>query len=315
MKVLVTGGAGFIGSHICDYLIENGHQVKVIDNLSTGNKENIMHLLRKPGYPGFHFIKGDITNLDTVREACEDIDVICHQAAIGSVPRSINDPLYSHDSNVNGFLNVLIVAKEMGIKRVVYASSSSVYGDHPVLPKTEDNTGNCLSPYAVTKKIDELYASVWWRCYGVQTIGLRYFNVFGPRQNPSGAYAAVIPKFINNLENYRKCEIYGDGNYSRDFTYIDNVVLANYLALTTDNDESFGNVMNIGAGGRITISEMYNIIKEEMNSTLEPIYLDNRKGDIAHSNADISKAERLIGYRPFINFRDGIVKTIPYYAV
>jgi UDP-N-acetylglucosamine 4-epimerase len=313
-RFLITGGCGFIGSNIVEYLLENNASyVRVVDNLSTGNKKNIEHLLDK--YENLEFMYGDITNIDVCRKAVSDIDIICHQAALGSVPRSMIDPLSSHLSNVNGFLNILISAKEAGIKRVVYASSSSVYGDHPVLPKVEENTGNLLSPYAATKKIDEIYGAVFTRCYGMECIGLRYFNVFGRRQDPNGAYAAVIPKFINLMKNGKLPTINGDGDYSRDFTYIDNVIHANILSMTTQNTESFGEAFNIGVEGQTTIYELFKIIKDELKTDLEPIFGPNRSGDIPHSNADISKARKILNYNPQILFKEGIIRTILYYNV
>ena len=231
-NILVTGGAGFVGSNIVEYLLKNNVKcVRILDNLSTGNKNNIQPFLDK--YDNIEFLWGDITNLETCRKAVNNIDIICHQAALGSVPRSMNDPLSSHNSNVNGFFNILLAAKENNIKRIVYASSSSVYGDHPVLPKVEQNIGKQLSPYAITKYIDELYGNIFTKCYGMECIGLRYFNIFGPRQDPNGAYAAVIPKFISSMKKNIRPIINGDGNYSRDFTYIDNAVQVNILALTT----------------------------------------------------------------------------------
>lgn len=313
-RFLITGGCGFIGSNIVEYLLENKASfVRVIDNLSTGNKRNIEYLLDK--YANLEFMYGDITNIEVCRKAVSGIDIICHQAALGSVPRSILDPLSSHLSNVNGFLNILISAKEAGIKRIVYASSSSVYGDHPVLPKVEENTGNLLSPYAATKKIDEIYGSVFTRCYGMECIGLRYFNVFGRRQDPNGAYAAVIPKFINLMKNGKSPIINGDGNFSRDFTYIDNVIQANILAMTTQNMESFGEAFNIGVEGQTTIYELFKIIKDELKLDMEPIFGPNRSGDIPHSNADISKARKILNYNPQILFKEGIIRTILYYNV
>ena len=311
---LITGGCGFIGSNIVEYLLENNASfVRIIDNLSTGNKRNIEYLLDK--YNNLEFIYGDITNIEVCRKAVSGIDIICHQAALGSVQRSILDPLSSHLSNVNGFLNILISAKEAGIKRVVYASSSSVYGDHPVLPKIEENTGNLLSPYAATKKIDEIYGSVFTKCYGMECIGLRYFNVFGRRQDPTGAYAAVIPKFINLMKNGKSPIINGDGNYSRDFTYIDNVIQANVLAMTTTNIESFGEAFNIGVEGQTTIYELFQIIKDELKLNMEPNFCVNRPGDIPHSKADISKAKKILNYNPQILFKEGIIRTILYYNI
>lgn len=310
MKILLTGGAGFIGSHICDFLLENNHQVRVLDNFITGYKKNIDHHRNDPN---FEFIYGDITNLEIVRKACKNIDAICHQAALGSVPRSINDPLTTHNINVNGFLNILLVAKENNIKRVVYASSSSVYGDEQTLPKTECKIGKQLSPYAITKYIDEMYARIFTELYGLECIGMRYFNVFGPRQDPNGAYAAVIPKFITSLKNGIAPIINGNGEYSRDFTFVKNVVDANYLALTTTNNKCFGEVFNIGAGGRITILEMYNAIKNIVGYNIKPIFGEIRKGDISHSNANIDKANEMLLYEPKISFNEGIKMTIKSY--
>lgn len=312
LSVLVTGGSGFIGSNIVEYLLNNNVKfVRVLDNLSTGNKKNIEPLLEK--YNNLEFLYGDVSKLEDCRKAMVGIDVICHQAALGSVPRSIVDPLSSHISNVNGFFNMLVSAKENGIKRMVYASSSSVYGDSETLPKVEDKIGDVLSPYAANKKINEIYAGVFHKVYGMELIGLRYFNVFGPRQDPNGAYAAVIPKFIDSIKNNRRPHINGDGSYSRDFTYIDNVVGANVKALTTNNDKCFGEVFNIGAGGRVTILEMLNIIKDVMGSEVEPVFGDVRDGDIPHSNADISKAKELLGYNAGVNFEEGVGKCVGYY--
>lgn len=305
LNILVTGGAGFIGSNIVEFLLKNNvKKVRVIDNLSTGNKNNLKPFLEK--YGNLEFMYGDISKLEDCRKAVKGMDVITNQAALGSVPRSIGDPLSSHISNVNGFLNVLIASKEEGIKRVVYASSSSVYGDHPVLPKKEENTGSVLSPYAVTKAVDELYAGVFSKCYNMQCIGLRYFNVFGPRQDPKGAYAAVIPKFIDIMKNNKQPTINGDGTFSRDFTYVNNVVHANIKALTTSNKECYGEVFNIGAGGRITILELVDAINKGLKTNIEPVLGPNRAGDIPHSNADISKAKSMLGYDPKIQFYEGI---------
>lgn len=311
-NVLVTGGAGFIGSNVTRYLLEHGAKsVRVLDNLSTGRKSNLAELLKK--YDNLEFMHGSITDLEICRKAMDGIDVVCHQAALGSVPRSVKDPLASHKSNVNGFLNVLVSAKEHGIKRIAYASSSSVYGDNPVLPKVEHNTGNVLSPYAATKQIDEIYANVFFKCYGMECIGMRYFNVFGRNQDPKGVYAAVIPKFIDIVKENKAPTINGDGSFSRDFTYIDNVVQANYLALTTTNKECFGEVFNIGAGGRITIKELYQTIASALNFDLPAVHGPTREGDIPHSNASIDKAKSLLGYNPAVDFTEGIKKTIKYY--
>jgi len=307
VSILVTGGAGFIGSNIVEELKKRGTKyIRIVDNLSTGYRSNIDNLLDS----NVEFMYGDITNLETCRKMVKGIDIVCHQAALGSVPRSVNDPLSSHNNNVNGTLNLLEACKEVGIKRFVYASSSSVYGDDENLPKVEDKTGNPLSPYAVTKCVCELYANVFTKLYDMQCIGLRYFNVFGPRQDPQGAYAAVIPKFIFKILNKEQPTINGDGSYSRDFTYVANVVEANINAMTIDLE---GDVYNIGYGGRITIKEMYEIIKKNMNSDLEPIYGEIREGDIPHSNASIDKADNYLEYNPKISFEEGIRKTINYF--
>ena len=315
LNVLVTGGCGFIGSNIVEYLLDEAEIkfVRVLDNLSTGKIKNIQKFLDNPKYSNrIEYLYGNIANLEVCRKAMNNIDIVCHQAALGSVPRSMNDPLSSHNSNVNGFFNILLAAKENNIKRVVYASSSSVYGDHPVLPKVEPNTGNLLSPYAGTKAIDEIYGSIFTRCYGMECIGLRYFNVFGPRQDPNGAYAAVIPKFIKIMKSGNRPTINGDGTYSRDFTYIENVVQANVLALSTENKECFGQVFNIGAGGRFTILELVKSINAGLGTNIEPILGPNRPGDIPHSNADINKAIKMLHYDPQIPFRKGIKKLLEY---
>jgi UDP-N-acetylglucosamine 4-epimerase len=309
VNYLVTGGAGFIGSNIVETLLnENVKFVRILDNLKTGKMENIQFLLDK--YDNLEFMYGDISILEDCRKAVKDIDVITNQAALGSVPRSVNDPLSSHIANVNGFLNILIAAKEEGIKRVVYASSSSVYGDHPVLPKVEENTGNVLSPYAATKAIDEIYAGVFTKCYGMECIGLRYFNIFGPRQDPNGAYAAVIPKFISLMKSGKQPTINGDGTFSRDFTYVENAVQANILALTTDNEKCFGEAFNIGAGGQFSLLKLIDVLKKELNVDIDPVFGSKRPGDIPHSNADISKAQKLLNYNPKISFEEGIHKLI-----
>jgi UDP-N-acetylglucosamine 4-epimerase len=313
MRLLITGGCGFIGSNIAEYFLENNlfDSIVIIDNLSTGFIKNIQHLLDK--YSNLSFIQNDIQDIDVCRNITKNIDAICHQAATGSVPRSVNDPLFYHENNVDAFFNLLIAAKENGCKRFVYASSSSVYGDNQNLPKIEPNTGNVLSPYAATKKINEIYANVFYKCYGMEIIGLRYFNVFGERQNPNGEYAAVIPKFIDSIKNGKSPMIFGDGSFSRDFTYVKNVVRANYLALTTKNPECFGEAFNIGAGGRITINEIFFKICEIMGSKIMPNYQPNRKGDIPHSNASIEKAKSMFGYVPEISFEEGLQKTIDYF--
>jgi UDP-N-acetylglucosamine 4-epimerase len=312
-RLLITGGCGFIGSNIAEYFLENKlfESITIIDNLSSGFIGNIQNLLEK--HSNLEFIEADIQNIDVCRNITKNIDAICHQAATGSVPRSINDPLFYHKNNVDGFFNLLLAAKENGCRRFVYASSSSVYGDNENLPKIEQNTGDVLSPYAATKKINEIYANVFNKCYGMEIIGLRYFNVFGERQNPNGEYAAVIPKFIDSVKNGESPIIFGDGSFSRDFTYVKNVVRANYLALTTTNPECFGEVFNIGAGGRVTINEIFYKICGIMGANITPNYQPNRKGDIPHSNASIEKADRMFGYVPEIEFEEGLRRTIAWF--
>lgn len=307
MKILVTGGAGFIGSHIVDYLLEKNIQVRVIDNLITGKRSNIETYLTNPN---FEFIQGDITDLVQMKKACLGIDAICHQAAYTSVPGSVENPVISHDTNVNGFLNVLLVAKENNIKRIVYASSSAVYGDNTIQPNVEDKIGNQLSPYAVTKYINELYAKNFTNLYGLECIGLRYFNVFGPRQEPNSAYAAVIPKFIDTLKCRGQATIFGDGSFTRDFVYVKSVAHANYLALTTNNELCFGAAFNIGSNKSITILQTYNQIKKILNVDVEPIFKEERKGDVAHSRANILKAMEMLFYRPIVEFNDALAATI-----
>lgn len=307
MKILVTGGAGFIGSHIVDFLLKKNYKVRVLDNLSTGDTENFQHNLCNEN---FEFLWGDVSDLEIVRKSCVGIDAICHQAAIGSVPKSIDDPLSSHKSNVNGFLNILLASKEKNIKRIVYASSSSVYGDDETLPKVEEKIGNQISPYAATKYIDEIYAKTFFKTYELETIGLRYFNVFGPRQSSNGPYPSVIPIFIKKLKNNESPIINGDGSFSRDFTYVSNVANANFLALTTNNRDCFGESFNIGNNDQKTILETFNTINKHINSNRKPIFGSVRQGDVAHTKADINKSVRLLKYKPEINFEDGIKLTL-----
>lgn len=307
MKILVTGGAGFIGSHIVDFLLKKNYKVRVLDNLSTGKRENINHNLCNKN---FDFFWGDVSDLETVRKSCFGIDAVCHQAAIGSVPKSIDDPLSSHKSNVDGFLNILLSAKENNIKRVVYASSSSVYGDDENLPKVEEKIGNQISPYAATKYIDEIYAKTFFITYGLETIGLRYFNVFGPRQSAEGPYPSVIPIFIKKLKNNESPTINGDGSFSRDFTYVSNVANANFLALTTKDKNCFGENFNIGNNDQKTILKTFETINKYINSNKKPNFGSVRNGDVAHTKADISKSSNLLKYKPEINFEEGIRLTL-----
>ena len=324
---LVTGNAGFIGSNLTEFLLKHNQKVVGLDNFSTGYQHNIDDVLAQVGeeaVKNFTFIEGDIADLDTCIRACEGVDIVLHQAALGSVPRSIADPVTSNRSNVTGFLNMLTAAKEAGIKRFVYASSSSVYGDSEELPKVEERTGKLLSPYAAMKMTNELYAGVFQKCYGMETLGLRYFNVFGRRQDPNGAYAAVISKWVGSLLEGEDVYINGDGETSRDFTYIDNVIQMNLLAGTTDNLEAFGEAFNVAVGGRNTLNELYNLIKDQLNNQFKiqnsklkieksPIYRDFRAGDIRHSNANISKAQNFVGYVPTHDIYDGMKEAITWY--
>ncbi|WP_295421882.1 SDR family oxidoreductase [Sulfurovum sp.] len=323
---LVTGNAGFIGSNLTEFLLSNGQKVVGLDNFSTGYQHNIDDVLSQVGEESaknFTFIEGDIADIETCQKACEGVDIILHQAALGSVPRSIDDPITSNRSNVTGFLNMITAAKDAGIKRFVYASSSSVYGDSKELPKVEGRTGNVLSPYAAMKATNELYGSVFQKVYGMETLGLRYFNVFGRRQDPNGAYAAVIPKWVGSLLTGEDVFINGDGETSRDFTYIDNVIQMNLLAGTTDNPEAFGEAFNVAVGGRNTLNELYNLIQDQLNksaikhglSTIDqsPIYRDFRPGDIRHSNADITKAKTIVGYQPTHDIYQGMEEAIEWY--
>ncbi len=312
MNILVTGGAGFIGSNLVEALLgdERVKMVRVLDNLATGSLKNIEAF---EGNPRFEFIKGDIRSYETCLQACEGMDLISHQAALGSVPRSINDPLTSNEVNVTGTLNIFTAAKEKGIKRVVYAASSSTYGDHPGLPKVEDRIGNPLSPYAVTKYVNELYAKVYANVYGLELIGLRYFNIFGPKQNPAGPYAAVIPLFVKSVLNNEPPIINGDGEHSRDFTFVANAVQANILALTTSNAEAVNQVYNIACGEQTSLNELFEYIKQTAGSDLAPKYGPERAGDVKHSLADVSKAAQLLGYKPKVTVKEGLKTTFEWY--
>jgi UDP-N-acetylglucosamine 4-epimerase len=310
-RFLVTGGAGFIGSHLCEFLIKNeAKQVVVLDDLSTGFKKNIEHLL---AHSNFQFIEGSIVDYKTCFDACKDIQVVLHHAALGSVPRSIENPITTNEVNVNGFVNMLFAAKECGVQKFIYASSSSVYGDDQTFPKTEAKTGNLLSPYAVSKYTNEKYAAVFASLYGLQTIGFRYFNVFGERQNPEGAYAAVIPKFIASLLKNEQAYIYGTGNNTRDFTYIANVVRANMLAIV-NQCMPITVVMNVACGGTIAVNDIYSIIATLLHKeSLLPIYLAERKGEIKDSYANISLAKEIINYEPVVSIHEGLEHTVKWF--
>lgn len=312
MRILITGGAGFIGSNLAENLLkdERASFVRVLDNLSTGSEENIAGFKSNKK---FEFIHADIRDYQSCLAACDNIDLISHQAALGSVPRSINDPLTTNEVNITGTLNVFTAAKEKKIKRVVYAASSSTYGDHPGLPKKEDKIGNPLSPYAVTKYVNELYAQVYAGLYGIEFIGLRYFNIFGPRQNPKGPYAAVVPLFIEALLNNMPPTINGDGSHSRDFTFVDNAVQANFLSLFTNNHKAVNEVYNIACGQQTSLLGLFDILKKEADSSLHAQHGPERKGDVKHSFADISKAKELLGYVPEVSIEEGLRLTYQWY--
>ncbi|GIV28327.1 MAG: epimerase [Bacteroidia bacterium] len=307
---LITGGAGFIGSHLTEYLVHQNCKVIIIDNLSTGSLENIRHL------KSVEFIQSDINDIKTLNKVLPKVDFIFHLAALGSVNRSVENPLNTHLANSTGFLSILQTAKEHHLKGIIYASSSSVYGDDTHLPKVEDKTGKPLSPYAVTKITNELYANVFWKLFQLPIIGLRYFNVFGPRQNPHGPYAAAIPIFIQKMMNNESIYIHGTGNQKRDFTYVENVVEANIKALEAilqNKQEAFGEVFNVGCQQNISINKVFQILSKKLNYTQSPIYTESRKGDIFESLADISKAKKLLNYQPKVFFEEGIDKTLQFY--
>ena len=308
---LVTGGAGFIGSHITEYLLKNGAaKVRVLDNLANGFQSNLDIL---SSYPAFEFFEGDIRNLESCQRACSGINYVSHQAALGSVPRSIKEPHTSNDVNVGGFVNILKACVDNNVGRFVYASSSSVYGDEPTLPKKEDRIGNCLSPYAVTKRANELYAQVFADVYNVPVIGLRYFNIFGPRQDPQGPYAAVIPLFVKGIINKTPVYINGDGEQTRDFTFVENAVQVNVKAMLTDNKEAANKVYNVAIGENYSINKVYDHVKKMLDSDHKPIYREPRAGDVKNSLADISLAKKLLGYQPTKKFEDGLTETIQYF--
>ena len=309
---LVTGGAGFIGGHLAEYLLKNGaKKVRVLDNMENGFQSNI-DILKK--YPAFEFIQGDIRSSETCNHACAGIDYISHQAALGSVPRSIAYPAVSAEVNVGGFVNILKAAVDNNVKQMVYASSSSVYGDEKTLPKIESRVGNCLSPYAVSKKANELYANVFADVYGLKIIGLRYFNVFGPRQDPDGQYAAVIPLFVKGIIKRTPVFINGDGNQTRDFTFVENAVQMNVRSMLTDNSEAVNKVYNVAIGENFSVNELYLACKEYLKSDFEPTYREERKGDVRDSLADITLAKTLLGYMPTKKFEDGLIETIEYFT-
>jgi UDP-N-acetylglucosamine/UDP-N-acetylgalactosamine 4-epimerase len=310
-NILVTGGAGFIGSNLVEALLKDNRvgKVRVLDNLSNGYLSNIEEFL---SHPNFEFLEGDIRDYTTCLKACEGMDLISHQAALGSVPRSINDPLTTNAVNITGTLNVFTAAKENNIDRVIYAASSSTYGDHPGLPKVEDKIGNPLSPYAVTKYVSELYAKVFYTTYGLNTIGLRYFNIFGPKQSPNGAYAAVIPLFIECILENKRPVINGDGTHSRDFTYVANAVQANILALFTENTEGVNQVYNVACGERTSLNELWAALLDLSDKSIEPIYGAERTGDVKNSLADIGKIEKNLGYKVLINIKDGLESLLKY---
>ena len=315
-KILVTGGAGFIGSNLCEALLEKGNKVVCLDNFATGKRKNIEKLLKDTN---FTLIEGDIRKLEDCLKASKDVDYVLHQAALGSVPRSIKDPITSNDVNVSGFLNMLVAGRDNGVKRYVYAASSSTYGDSESMPKVEDIIGKPLSPYAITKYVNELYADIFSKTYALETIGLRYFNVFGRNQDPNGAYAAVIPKFISQLMKGESPVINGDGNYSRDFTYIDNVIQANLLSLVTTNEKSINTVYNVAYGDRNTLNDLMGYLKEYLSEFdsevkgVKVIYGPNRAGDIPHSHASVEKAKELLNYNPHFSLPQGLKEAVKWY--
>ena len=315
-KILVTGGAGFIGSNLCEHLIDLGAKVKCLDNFSTGHLKNLDRIINNED---FELIEGDIRDLETCKKACEGMDYIFHEAALGSVPRSLNDPITSNDVNISGFLNMLVAAKDSEVKRFVYAASSSTYGDSENLPKVEDKIGKPLSPYAITKYVNELYADIFQKAYGLDTIGLRYFNVFGRKQDPNGAYAAVIPKFVMQFMKHESPVINGDGTYSRDFTYIDNVIQMNLLAITSNNSEAVNEVYNTAVGDRTNLLELTQLLKKHLSEydseivNVEIKHGPNRPGDIPHSLASVKKAKTLLDYNPSHKIDDGLKEAVGWY--
>ena len=308
---LITGGAGFIGSHIAEYLLQNNAaKVRVLDNMANGFISNLSIL---KAYDNFEFIEGDIRNMDICKRACEGIHYVSHQAALGSVPRSIKDPSATNDVNVGGFVNILKAAVENKVQQFVYASSSSVYGDEPTLPKKEDRIGNCLSPYAVSKRADELYAAVFATSYHIPVLGFRYFNIFGPRQDPDGPYAAVIPLFVKAIMNNISAMINGDGGQTRDFTFVENAMQVNIKGMLSDNPEAKNKVYNVAVGEQFSVNYLYDFIRDYLKSDIKAIHREPREGDIRNSLADISLAKNLLGYQPTTKFQTGLIKTIEYF--
>ena len=318
MKVLVTGGAGFIGSNLCEHLLREGHYVRVLDNFATGHIENLLPFFKEYA-DRFELQVGDIRNLNDCEKAVNGMEYVLHEGALGSVPRSIKDPITSNDTNIGGFLNMLVASRDAGIKRFVFAASSSTYGDSKTLPKVEDVIGKPLSPYAITKYVNELYADVFAKTYGIEYIGLRYFNVFGRRQDPHGAYAAVIPLFVKKFMAHEAPTINGDGEYSRDFTYIDNVIQMNMLALTTTNPDAVNQIYNTAFGERTTLNQLVSYLKEFLSefdpsiANINPIYGPNRAGDIPHSLASIEKAKERLGYNPLFSMKEGLKEATKWY--
>ena len=312
MKILVTGGAGFIGSNLCEKLLQDGHEVVCLDNFSTGKPENIQLFFSNSK---FKLIVGDIRNISDCKNAVDGVDYVFHEAALGSVPRSIKDPITTNSVNIDGFLNMLVASRDVGVKRFIYAASSSTYGDSASLPKVEDIIGKPLSPYAITKYVNELYADIFSRTYGMECIGLRYFNVFGRKQNPDGAYAAVIPLFVKKLINHESPVINGDGEYSRDFTYIDNVIQMNLLAMSVENEEAVNTVYNTAYGERTTLNQLvsYLTLYDSEIAKVDIVHGPNRLGDIPHSLASIEKAKSLLGYRPLYSMKDGLKEAVKWY--
>lgn len=316
MKILISGGAGFIGSNLCEYFLTKGYKVVCLDNFATGHRYNLTSFGNNPN---FSLIEGDIRDLSDCQKAVVGVDYVLHQAALGSVPRSINDPFTTNDVNISGFLNMLIASRDAKVKRFVYAASSSTYGDSQGLPKVEEVIGKPLSPYAITKFVNELYAEIFSKTYGLETVGLRYFNVFGRKQDPNGAYAAVIPKFVEQFMRYESPVINGDGLYSRDFTYIDNVIQMNELAMTTQNPEALNTVYNTAFGDRTTLIQLTDFLKEYLTTfdakiaDVEVLNGPNRAGDIPHSLASIEKAKRLLGYNPQFSLQEGLKEAVAWY--